>query len=467
MRPGWRRLEDLPEDPGSLTSGELGPLLQVWNDQRVHLEGEGVLAGFLERLGREWAIETGQIEGVYDLDRGVTKTLIERGINADLIPRAPGRLSPEVTAAIIRDHGAVLEGLFQFVKGDRGLTRGYVNELHHALLRSQDTATALDQFGNLFEVELLKGQYKKLINNPTRPDGTVHEYCPPEHVASEMDQLLSWHAEHELGGVPLEVEAAWLHHRFAQIHPYQDGNGRVARALASLVFLKAGWFPVVVTRDDRARYIDALEVADEGDLRSLISFFEDVQKRSLFQAMQVAADLEPAETVDDAIAAARKVLVGVGQSLEPSVWLGAKGTADRLIDIAEAEVNRVVARLTQNISEARHEFKFSLAKGAGLLSKEQLGYDSNKLDYDRAVFLVLASVRTGLITVEGHAVGSKSRGLIALGSAFRRPDNQVVPTSEEIFQVNYVELKENAERRFRPWLEKALARGLTLWRQSL
>ena len=53
-------------------------------------------------------------------------------------------------------------------------------------------------------------------------------------------------------GVPVEVEAAWLHHRFTQIHPYQDGNGRVARALASLLFIKAGWFPVVVTRDDSA-----------------------------------------------------------------------------------------------------------------------------------------------------------------------------------------------------------------------
>ena len=35
-----------------------------------------------------------------------------------------------------------------------------------------------------------------------------------------------------------EVEAAWLHHRFTQIHPFQDGNGRIARALATLIFVK-------------------------------------------------------------------------------------------------------------------------------------------------------------------------------------------------------------------------------------
>ena len=42
-----------------------------------------------------------------------------------------------------------------------------------------------------------------------------------------------------------EVEAAWLHHRFGQIHPFQDGNGRVARALATMIFLRAGFVPLV------------------------------------------------------------------------------------------------------------------------------------------------------------------------------------------------------------------------------
>src|SRR5262249_30807162 len=161
----------------------------------------------------------------------------------------------------------------QFVRGDRPLSKSYIHEMHTALLRNQGTSTVVDQFGNAFESQLIKGRYKERPNNPLRPDGTVHEYCPPEHVESEMDRLLVMHREHERCAVPVEVEAAWLHHRFTQIHPYQDGNGRVGRSVASLVFLKEGWFPVVVTREDRTRYIDALEVADGGDLRSLVAFF--------------------------------------------------------------------------------------------------------------------------------------------------------------------------------------------------
>ena len=85
-----------------------------------------------------------------------------------------------------------------------------------------------------------------------------------------------------------EVEAAWLHHRFAQMHPFEDGNGRVARALTVAVFLR-GDYLVLVIRDEEHRdpYLDALEAADDGDLEALVDLFADVE----------AADLEDALTL--------------------------------------------------------------------------------------------------------------------------------------------------------------------------
>ena len=65
-------------------------------------------------------------------------------------------------------------------------------------------------------------------------------------------------------------KAAWIHHAFTQIHPFSDGSGRVARAIASLVFIRGGSFPLVVYRDDRADYIGALEIAGAGNLRDMI-----------------------------------------------------------------------------------------------------------------------------------------------------------------------------------------------------
>ncbi len=91
----------------------------------------------------------------------------------------------------------------------------------------------------------------------------MHAYCPPELTRDEMESLVCMYRETEPTYSP-EVKSAWLHHRFTQIHPFQDGNGRVARALASLVFLREGLFPLVVRESDRKEYIGALEEADAG-----------------------------------------------------------------------------------------------------------------------------------------------------------------------------------------------------------
>lgn len=90
------------------------------------------------------------------------------------------------------------------------------------------------------------------------------------------------------GEVPCVFEAAWLHHRFTQIHPFQDGNGRVARALATLVCLRAGGFPLVVRGRQKREYISALEAADQGDLRPLTGLFERQQRDALVGAISLA-----------------------------------------------------------------------------------------------------------------------------------------------------------------------------------
>lgn len=116
----------------------------------------------------------------------------------------------------------------------------------------------------------------------------TYEYCPPEHVASEMDQLIDMHRRHIADNIPSDVAAAWLHHRFTQIHPFQDGNGRVARAIASHALIKDGLFPLVITRDDRVAYLDALETADGGDLAPLVELFGKIQKRQFVRATELS-----------------------------------------------------------------------------------------------------------------------------------------------------------------------------------
>ncbi|HET9184309.1 MAG TPA: Fic family protein [Candidatus Angelobacter sp.] len=464
----WEPITDLPDNWRELTDGELVPLLQFWNDQRADVEQDGALAEFSARLAREWSIETGQIEGVYELDRGITQTLIERGIDADLIGNHPGQKPPELIAAIIQDHAEVLEGLFQFVKGDRPLTKGYIHELHAGLLRHQETTVVMDQFGHFFESKLAKGKYKERPNNPKKPDGSMHQYCPPEQVDTEMERLLSLHAEHEKKGVPVEVKAAWLHHRFTQIHPYQDGNGRVARALASLIFIKAGWFPVVVTRDDRARYIDALEVADEGELRSFIALLTQFQRRALFDAVQTASELGEDETVEDAIAAARNALTTMGRPRDPKVWATVRDNAERLWARAGVRLGHVSNALRQELGSLAGGFQFDVPRLKSRKHEHMPPKMTSDPTYQDGYSLVIRRFTPPTeweIAIQARQIGTKFRGIIGIEAFFLSPTTRQILS--DTFQVNYAETREASLARFLPWLEESLVKGLSLWRKSL
>ncbi|MDX2179397.1 MAG: Fic family protein [Bryobacteraceae bacterium] len=285
----WKPIEGLSSEP--LGDGELRYLTEVWQDIQRDSSASQKLAELQERLKREWSIETGAIEGVYTLDAGTTRTLIERGIHADWIDRTATNLDPEHLVQILQDQQAALELVFSFVKSERPFSKGLVKEIHAVMVRSQGTYTGVDQFGSKFPVALEPGKFKERPNNPVGRDGEKFEYCPPVQVESEMDRLVQMYSE-AADRVPVEDLAAWLHHRFVLIHPFPDGNGRVARTLASLVFHKAALFPVTVRRgEERERYIRCLESADDGDLKPLVQFFVKGQRQAIMLAARFAREI--------------------------------------------------------------------------------------------------------------------------------------------------------------------------------
>ena len=285
----WKPIADLEDDSDAST--EIPPLLALWEEQREELPDRQV-RDFNERLNREWAIETGIIEGVYNIDQETTQLLIERGIDASLIVRDGNGKSPEFIAGIVRDHQDAVEWLFEVVKQQTSLSTSFIKQLHHLMTRKQDVVEGVDQFGRVARIKLDHGSYKQNPNNPTRPDGKEHQYCPPEQVPGQMDKLVRLHLEHMEMSIAPDVSAAWLHHRFTQIHPFQDGNGRVARALASLVLMRAGWFPLVISRTNRGKYLDALEYADTGDMNPLIRLFGTIQKDWFLKALSISKDIQ-------------------------------------------------------------------------------------------------------------------------------------------------------------------------------
>ena len=288
----WRPLEALTPTDLALADGSLGEVATGWRTAAASLDVM-TRREVRARLARQWGIETGVIEGLYWIDGATTALLIERGLDAALIAHDDNGRPPELIVDTIEDHVATVDWLFDVVAQQRGLSTGFVREVHAFMTRTQEECAGVDMFGRRVSLPLHHGTYKARPNNPTRPDNLVHEYCPPEQVASEMDLLVALHARYRAEATPADVHAAWLHHRFIHIHPFEDGNGRVGRALSSLVLIEAGWWPMTVTRADRPRYIDTLRAADDGDLAPLVRLVGELQRQSARLAYEVAGLAHP------------------------------------------------------------------------------------------------------------------------------------------------------------------------------
>ena len=118
------------------------------------LKGTAQLSEFTEKLSREWAIETGIIENLYEIERGVTQTLIEHGFQAELLSHGSTNKPRDYVIQLLRDQKDALDGVFDFVNNNRNLSSSYIKELHAALLRSQNLTEAVDALGRHVEIPL-------------------------------------------------------------------------------------------------------------------------------------------------------------------------------------------------------------------------------------------------------------------------------------------------------------------------
>ncbi len=492
----WEPITDLPEDWGKFQSPELYSLASVWKEQHAQLTESSSVKEFNERLLREWSIETGILERLYTIDRGVTRLLIEQGIDASLIPHDATDVPVNELILVIEDHREALEGLFDFVGNRRQLSVNYIRQLHQVITRNQKYVEGKDQFGNIVQMEIQRGQWKRFPNNPTRPDGSIHEYCPPIHVQSEMDKLIEFFNAHQ--NIPPEINAAWLHHRFTQIHPFQDGNGRVARALATIVFLQAEWFPLVINRDQRSEYIHALESADTGDLAALIAIFGQNAKRAFSRALTLSEDVLQSER-------------GVPVKLDDIVDLYQSRRQEtehsfRQVEQLASDLVRIAEEALTDISRVFRE-KFSQVTSPPLLrvtkSKEynefyyrsqivevakELGYWANvsrKRMWIRLHLLDQFSSQKAQIVFSFHYLGKVNRGVMAVAGFIYFPENRpeiqkdddnVEPQfgethriCSEPFYFSYKDANQNdtLKESYRKWLNECLTVGLAEWAKQL
>lgn len=487
----YHRIQPFP-DPAAHQFPELRALAKVWDERKAALSENDAYLEFNKKLQREWAIETGIIERLYTWDRGVTEVLIEQGIEASIIAHRGGvsLREAEHVQAVIGDHLEIVEGLFGYIKSEEPLTEHFIRGLQARFTRNQEYTEARTESGDLIRVSLVKGEYKTLPNNPRRPDGATHQYCPPELCKEEMESLVRMFREGENIHTS-EVKAAWLHHRFTQIHPFQDGNGRVARALTTLVFLRDGLFPLVVRDSDRREYIGALESADSGDLAPLVGFFAMRQREAILKALGIEQQVQQGNYAKQIVASAIEVLrdrFSQDRKNRSAVYQH----AGNLLTDVKSEFQKLVELLGQDLPSltppgrasyhARFNYADNQSPNRNYFHKQiidianMFAYFANFESFRAWARVTLSTDQVFDYVVSFHGYGPGENGVLA-ASAFtyikaEREDggSEIValrPAATELFQFNYAESPETTRKRFAEWLEASMAIALGEWKRSL
>jgi len=170
--------------------------------------------------------------------------------------------------ALLRDceemkaHNTGLEMMkIQALDKERPLSESFIRDLNRIILVGDFYKTSHD---GEYRYKIHTGVYKTRPNSVITPSGEVFDYASPEETPSLMSDLISWYRKEEKKGKLSVIElAALFHYRYIRIHPFEDGNGRIARLFMNYILYRHGYPMIVIPTADRKKYLDVLRQCDE------------------------------------------------------------------------------------------------------------------------------------------------------------------------------------------------------------
>mgnify|MGYP000846288079 FL=1 len=193
------------------------------------------------RVGLTWT--SNALEG-NSLTESETKVLIEDGLTVG------GRPLKEMFEAV--DHAKAYDYMFTLL-GNKEIDEKDILYLHKLFYQNIDEDSA--------------GKFR---NIPVFISGSNYPVTKVENITNEINSLCKWIITERKNFHPV-VFAALVHKKFVFIHPFKDGNGRVARLLMNTALIQDGYLPALIPPILRTEYISLLEKAHKDD-RSFIDF---------------------------------------------------------------------------------------------------------------------------------------------------------------------------------------------------
>ncbi len=139
----------------------------------------------------------------------------------------------------------------------------------------------------------------------------MHSYAPVDLTPAEMHRLCEELKEEAFLKAHPIIQASFVHYALTVIHPFSDGNGRVARALASVFTYRAERIPMLVLAEDRHEYYDALSEADHENTQAFVDFTMD-RCLNAVQLVEQSARAAAVPDLDSALLEFERIFVTKG-----------------------------------------------------------------------------------------------------------------------------------------------------------
>ncbi|WP_396172856.1 Fic family protein [Flavobacterium sp.] len=207
-----------------------------------------------ESLTIEWTYNSNSIEG-NTLTLRETQMVLQEGITVK------GKSLQEHFEA--KNHEKAIDYLYTLVNPKYTLRSIDILSLHGLVLRMIE-----DDFAG------------RIRNGGVRITGA--NFVPPNatKVSDLLDELIDFINTNPLQMNDIEL-ATVFHHRLVWIHPFFDGNGRTVRLAMNLLLMRKGFPPAIILKNDRKKYYEALNQANQGNYQKLILLMSQALERTL------------------------------------------------------------------------------------------------------------------------------------------------------------------------------------------
>jgi len=317
-----------------------------WNRYLISLNEHASASRELFRQAQEVAkraaaIDTGAIENLYEVDRGFTFTVALETAGWEVKLAEKGEIVRPLFEAQLRSYDFVLD----LATRSEVITEVAIRRLHEVVCEAQQTYRVETAVGPQ-QQPLPKGVYKSRANHVRTRKGEYHSYAPVDMTPAEMQRFIDeMRTEAFIGAHPV-IQASYAHYCFVVIHPFADGNGRVARALASIFTYRAISMPIVILTDMKEAYLNSLEAADGGDFQAFVDFMH-VRVLETIQLIDERLSVSSAPDVESTAEAIKELFITKGGYTELQVDQAGNALMSTIADTFSREIVRISSDLLQ------------------------------------------------------------------------------------------------------------------------